>query len=250
MKEDKKMSTTRIIALAAMVVLLAAACGQEPPEEGLIEDLGTLMPAQPEPPEAAMAAPDLVEIVHADEFVTVSKLTLQPGDLIPEHRAYHRLLYASNGGGELQITHGETVVTEVFADREVRYVEPGIGTLENVGAQPFELLAVTRTDVDLPEFMEMEEPQPAELGRVVFETDRATVREITLEPGASADLPRVPIRIVFAIGTADLEYITADGEIERVRSDSFAAYSRSGADRSITNRGGEAVQLMIFEWLV
>lgn len=234
-----------------VVLAMAAACADQPADEGrLVQDLGSLMQPVPQAPAIAEVAPEHVEIVFADPLVQASVVTLGPGESIPEHDASHRVLLAVNGGGTLQVERDGQLLSEAFRDGEVRYLQPGTASFENLGELPLELVAVTRTGVALPEFMERDGDQAASPGRILLDNEAVRVRELALSPEETAELPAVPIRAVYALGALSLEYRTAAGEQEHVQTESAQAYSRAGNDEWVANRGEEDARFLVVEWLI
>jgi hypothetical protein len=245
------MSSRRILHLSAiMLLVIAAACGGEPEETGLVEDLGTLMPGEPETPDAAEAAPDTTEVLFADDLVHVSKWTLPPGVSLPNAGSNHRLYFHSSGGGELEIGSRDESVRVPHEVGEVSYVAPDTVAITNVGVEPATVVEVTRTDVLLPEFLEVPAIEPTDIGHVIFANDVARTVELNLSPGQSADLGQVPIRVIYTPFSSRVEYRTADGDQIVIPSEVAEAYARPGDDHSITNVGEIPVTIIAFEWFI
>jgi len=251
-KEDHFMRRKSMIGLAILVMAIAVAlgCGSDKPEGGLVEDLGSLMPGEPEVPSVAETAPDNVEVLFADDLVHVSRITLRSGESIPELESGPRLYYQPLGLAELSIGNDGEIFMAELKSGEVRYVEPGAVTITNVAELPIELIEVARTAVMLPEFLESRASEPAPNQQTIFENDQVRVQELTLDGGDTADLSSVPIRVVYSPSDSVLEYRSADGETVPVSSGPSAAYSRPGDDLSVTNPGDETATVVIFEWLV
>jgi hypothetical protein len=244
-------TTHRLIVIVIAIVLSLAGCGgSEPPEEGLVEDLGTLMPGEPVTPAAAEAAPDNVEVLFADDLVHVSRIALQPGETVPEIESGHRLYYHPNGDVELAIDRdGEETSVEITAG-DLHYVEPGVVTITNAGLQGARLVEIARTDVMLPEFMEDDRPVASDGILTLFANDVVEVRQVTLQAGDSADLPVAPIRVVYTDSSALVSYRDAEGVEIEVSIDGASAHQRPGNDASVTNLADDPVTLVLFDWLV
>ncbi len=242
--------THRLTVIAITLVLSLAGCGSEPPEKGLVEDLGTLMPGEPVTPDAAEAAPESVEVLFADDLVHVSRIALQPGETVPGIESNHRLYYHPNGDAELAIDRdGEVTSAEITAG-DLHYVEPGVVTITNASLQAAMLVEVARTDVMLPEFMELDRPAGSEGILTLFANDVVEVRQVTLQAGASADLPAAPIRVVYVDSSAMVSYRDAEGVEIEVSTDGASAHQRPGNDAAVTNLADEPVTLVLFDWLV
>jgi quercetin dioxygenase-like cupin family protein len=235
-------------AVVLATLMLVACGGREAPDGGLVEDLETIMPAEPEVPATAAEAPEHTEIVYAGTLVTITRIALEPVEAVPEHQAPYRVLYVVSGA-DLEVDHEGTLQVIPLEAGEVHALEAGKYSFRNVGDEPLELVAVARTDVDIPENMEFEPKTVPAAGWLLLETDRVRVRELDLEPDAMVELPAVPIRVVYARGAVVLEYVDASGEVERVETVAGATHVRPGGDRSVTVRGSEAGRIIVFEWL-
>lgn len=246
MKKSREQILTIVTAIACV---LTCACGA--PEEGLVEDLGTLMPGEPESPEVAKAMPGIVKVFFADDLLHVSRITLRPGVSIPEIESGHRLYYLPIGTAELAIEQdGEMSLTNLSRG-EIRYTAPGPVKITNTGALPVELIEVARTDVMLPEFLETPNQEAGFGHEILFENDMVIVRELNLEVDATADLSAVPVRAFYLDQETILEFASADGDVVPIPTTTpAAAYSRDGDDLSVTNRGDEPVRVVLFEWLI
>jgi hypothetical protein len=233
------------------MIVVAAACGGQPEDEtGLVEDLGTLMPGEPETPSSAEVAPDNVRVLFADDLVHVSEITLQPGESVPNLETHHRLYFHSAGAGELDIGTSDDAAPMELDIGDVRSVGPGEITITNTGQQPVILIEVARTESMLPEYLDTEVDTSAGAQKVLLVNDNARVLELTLKPGQRTELARVPIRVIYSPLASQLEYETADGDLVAVPSELATAYARSGSDLSISNAGDVSVTVIAFEWFI
>lgn len=242
-------TTLAVFGLAAL--LATAGCEREPSDTGLVKDMETLLPAEPEVPETAVEAPEHTEIVHADELVSLVRITLEPGERVPEHDAPYRVLYAVSGG-DLEIGRGGEVETVPLGDGEVVTLEPGTYSVANVGDEPVELIAAARTDAALPVYAAAEEPEEdGGAGRVLLANDRVRVRVVDVGPDETVPLEPVPIRVVYTPATAvTLEYTTAAGDTVPVSTAVSQGHARPGDDQSVAVQGASSpVRLIMFEWL-
>jgi hypothetical protein len=238
------------VIVIAFVLSLAGCGGSEPPEKGLVEDLGTLMPGEPVTPDAAEAAPQNVEVLFADDLVHVSRIALQPGETVPEIESNHRVYYHPNGDVELAMDRDDEVSSIEIPAGDVHYLEPGVVTISNAGLQAARLVEVARTDVMLPEFMEDDRPAASEGILTLFANDVVEVRQVTLDAGESADLPLAPIRVVYTDSSAMISYRDADGVEFEVSLEGASAHQRPGNDAAVTNLADDPVTLVLFDWLV
>lgn len=239
----------KIVTMTAVCALaLGVGCGrQEPAEEGLVEDLSNLMPAEPAVPDSAAAAPDHTEIVHADQHVAVTRVALAPGEAVPPHPGGDRLFYSSTAG-TLRVDNGAENLTFELEPGLVVALQPGDYGFSNVGGTEVEGLIVARTNVPLPEVAEAPRPEPAPAGRVLFESELARVRKLDLEPNIGFELAPVPIRVVYAPGMVVLEYMDAAGEQYQVESAGVGVHVRPGGDRSVVNRAADPATVVVFEF--
>jgi quercetin dioxygenase-like cupin family protein len=241
--------TLRSVVTITAACALAAnfGCGQrDPAEEGLVKDLSNLMPAEPGVPDSAAAAPEHTEIIHADEYVAVTRLALAPAESVPPHEGGDRLYYAVTSGTLSVGDAGESLVFELEPGQVVP-LEPGSHGFSNVGETPMEGLIVARTEVPLPEFAEPSRVEPAPAGRTLFESASARVRELNLEPDVGFELGPAPLRVVYAPGVVVLEYMDSDGEPYTLETAGVGVHVRPGSDRLVINRAAEPTTVVVFE---
>lgn len=237
------------LAVLALSIAVVQGCGSDPAEDGLVEDLGSLMPGEPSVPEVADTLPENVKVLFADDLVHVSRVVLRPGESVPELESGHRLYYLPRGTAELAVDVDGDMTMTTLTSGNARYVEPGAASITNVGALPIELIEVARTVVMLPEYLETEAQDPIQPYEVVLENDQVRVREVTLESGETAELARVPVRLVYPLTESTLEYRPIDDDVVPIPGGPAAAYSRPGDDLSVTNPGEESVTIVTFDWL-
>ncbi len=234
-----------------MLVVTAAACGADsPPDEGLVEDLGTLMPGEPEVPDAAEAAPDNVTVLFADDLVHASRIMLRPGESVPEIETGHRLYFQPFGTAELAVDTSDETTMTTLTGGDVYQVEPGRVSITNVGTLPIEIIEVARTEVGLPEFLETEAANEIGGDSVLLNNDQVRVLELILEAGETAELSPAPVRLVFSMTDSTVEYRSADGATVEIPSGASAAYARPGDDLSVRNPGDDPVTIVLFDWFV
>ena len=232
---------------AALILTFNLGCGREQPaEEGLVEDLSNLMPAEPAVPDSAAAAPEHTEIVHADQYVAVTRVALAPGEAVPPHPGGDRLLYAITAG-TLSIEDGAENLTFELEPGLVVALQPGDYGFSNTGGTEVEGLIVARTNVPLPEVADMARSEPAPAGRILYSSDLARVRELDLEPSVGFELAPVPIRVVYAPGTVVLEYMSDEGEPSLVETAGMGVHVRSTGDHSVVNRAADPATVVLFE---
>jgi hypothetical protein len=239
------------LASAALLILVIAACGADSrPDDGLVEDLGTLMPGEPEVPEAAEAAPDNVTVLFADDLVHVSRIMLRPGESVPEIETGHRLYFQPLGTAELAIDNEDVQTMTTLVGGDVYQVEPGMVSITNIGSLPIELIEVARTDVNLPEFLETEATNEVGGDNVLLNDERVRVVELTLETGETAALSPAPVRLVYSVTESTVEYRSSDGTTVEIPSGASPAYTRPGDDLSVRNPGDDPVTIVVFDWFV
>lgn len=233
------------------IVAIAMSCGGDKPEEsGLTADLGSLMEGEPEMPAAAEVAPENVDVLFSDDLLQVSRISLEPGESLPELETNHRVYYRPDGLDELEISVAGDAAAVVEDNGTVAYVDAGTTTLTNVGEQPMEVIEVARTDVMLPEFLATDTAEPAPTSNELLDNDAVRVDELTLDGGASAELPEVPTRLIYSPVDSVLIFESADGETIQVPAGLSEAYTRPGDDVSVTNAGEDPVTVVIFDWFV
>jgi hypothetical protein len=247
------MKHSRLLSLAGLGLLIVsvAACGSDsPPDEGLVEDLGSLMPGEPEVPDAAETVPDNVTVLFADDLLHVSRIMLRPGESVPEIESGHRLYFKPLGTAELAVDNNDVQTMTTLVGGDVYQVEPGMVSITNVGTLPIQLIEVARTEVALPEFLESERRTTAERGKLLLDSDQVRVVELALEAGETAELSPAPVRLVYSMNDSVLEYHPTDGDSVEIPSPASAVYIRPGDDVSVGNQGQEPATIVLFDWFV
>ncbi len=238
----------QVVLVMAGALAVLPGCGQRPPKKGLVKDLETLMPGQPQVPPAAAEAPEDASILYADDLVSITRFSLEPGKEIPEHPADRRVLYFL-GSGTVEITHGGASHTVSATAGQVEYLEPGDYSVANSGEDALQFLIVDRTDVDLPADMAALTGGGVPPGDVVFSNADVRVWTLTIKPTDEAELPQVPIRIVYSESALVLAYTGAGGQTEEVDMAAGQAVGRAGNDVSVQDIGQGGGQIVVFEWL-
>lgn len=245
----RSMLRPHVGALVIAALVLLPACAKKPPDKGLVKDLETLMPDQPQVPPAAAEAPQSATVLYADDLVGVTKLSLSPGEAIPEQPADRRVLYFLSSG-TLGVAQGGQTRTMPVQEGDVQFFPAGQYVVRNAGQESLSFLIVDRTDVDLPDYMAALTGGGVPPGDVVFSNADVRVWRLSIQPDEEADLPQVPIRIVYSQGALVLLYTAASGQTEEVHTAAGEAFGRAGDDTSVTDIGPEAGAIVVFEWLV
>ena len=233
--------------------LALASCGGPPPEdEGFVEDLEEIMPAEPETPLMYKLAPPGSLVVWGDEHGVAATIKLVPGDTIPEHQSEGGVLYALTdatwtgvwGGGEPQDV-------EMMAG-EVRRMEPGTYSFTNSGEEQVELLVAARSDVDLPDVGAVEDPfgpVEQESGTVLLDGEAARVVEFELPVGESAALdPAVPMRVVYAHTDATLRLADRAEATTLMTLAAGEGGGQVGESVILANLGDAPARVVVFEF--
>jgi quercetin dioxygenase-like cupin family protein len=82
--------------------------------------------------------------------------------------------------------------------------------------------------------------------KVVFENERARVLEVSMEPGARAELHAHPDYFVYFLTAGKVRFTTASGETQEVEWPAGASMWRAAEEHATENLGGQ-VRAIFFE---
>jgi hypothetical protein len=247
--------TLIIVSLSLALAVVAGGCGQQPPEEGFVEDVATLMPEDPAVPPTYTLAPPGSIVVYGDEHVVAARIDLVPGDEIPEHELDGAVLYGIDDADIRVIRNGEERLEE-FERGEVLALDAGRFAFANPITDDGEptadqLLFITRSEVSLPDLPEEYAPfGPAEAddGVVLFEDETRRVVEVQLDARSSIALDVVPLRLVYAVTDAELSFADEVDAGNLVVLESGEADARTARDIKLENVGDNPATVVLFEY--
>lgn len=236
------------LSLLALVATLACGGAEKPADEHLTGDLTDLMPAAPASPVAAEAAPERTTILFADPNVVVSRLQLEPGDTMPDHRGEDRVLLCLAGDG-LTVSRAELETVRTTSAGDALAIGPGEATFTNQGEEPIIALLTSRSEVpleDLPAGTLPVDPEVmADGGELMLNTDAVAVVRTTLAPGDALPVVGAPLWIVFAEDGATLAVRQPDLDEVRVPLAAGEVLVRKDPDTALTNVGDAPASLFV-----
>ncbi len=83
--------------------------------------------------------------------------------------------------------------------------------------------------------------------KVVFENERARVLEVTMEPGARAEMHSHPDYFVYFLAAGKAKFTTPAGETQEIEWPADTGMWRDAEEHATENVGGDAVRALFFE---
>ena len=190
----------RGLAVPALLVVLVG-CAPAPQE------------APPPPPTTVATtppAPDGASVVLDNDYVKALLFELQPGQAQATHDGPDRLVYSLNDY-TLEWAEGEAEpVEKPWKAGDAHWHSAGPHAAKNLGEDVARYLVVTRTQMALP--ATEEQPETAEVGRVVLENESVRVIEVNLEPGEATPKHWAGPRMIYSLSDYTLRWTEGDAE--------------------------------------
>ncbi|MEM9996645.1 MAG: hypothetical protein AAF809_03000 [Bacteroidota bacterium] len=161
---------------------------------------------------------DAVTTVLENARVHVHRVALAAGASLPAHDGGERIVYALTDLPALTFEAGGTSEARSFLAGEVRYHEAGVHAVANESDAPAEFVVFERRSGTVAAADFPPEPAGAEgvTDEVLFDSDFATVRLVTLEPGASSPSQRNHARAFYVLAGDTVTFTVPDGsQMER-----------------------------------
>ncbi|MEM8556904.1 MAG: hypothetical protein AAGG50_03580 [Bacteroidota bacterium] len=162
---------------------------------------------------------DAVTTVLENARVHVHRVALAAGASLPAHDGGERIVYALTDLPALTFEIDETSEARSFAAGEVHYHEAGVHAVDNESDAPAEFVVFERRGgtVAVADFP----PEPSAEGvtdEILFDSDFATVRLVTLAPGASSPSHRNHARAFYVLAGDTVTFTVPDGsQMERLQ---------------------------------
>jgi len=197
------MKTVKTLILVSLVLLVFFSCknNQKEKTETTVE---TEMEPATEP--TTHIAP-----IFENEYATVTKVSLAPGQEQELHQGGQRLIYSLNDYTISWVENGEDLGEKSWKKGEVHFHKPGAHKANNMGAEPAEWLVFTRTETELPTCDDYDSGKDVnsvkpESTLVLVDDDFFKALEVSLSPGESIPDHNGINRIVYALNDYTIEY--------------------------------------------
>jgi quercetin dioxygenase-like cupin family protein len=220
--------------LVASIALLLVACGPSETPEVVVDDI-------------VQAAPDSVELLLDNDYVTVTRFTVPSQVRIPRHQGGARIVYPLSSYKLRWEIPGYEASVRDFQEGTAQWSSAGEHAFTNAGATTARFLVVTR---------KVPNPTPgvtsnvAELdpdhATVVFENQSAKVIEVSLEPGDALPEHEGASRVVYSLTPSKVK-MTLNGETTEADYAEGDAHWHDGGVLSVENISEAPIRYLVFE---
>jgi hypothetical protein len=160
------------------------------------------------------------ELIFENEYAKIVKVTLEPGQMQPLHKAPQRLVYSLSDYTIDWSEEGINMGVKEWKKGDVHFHGAGEHSAKNVGETTAEWVVFQRKTEDLPPCGENTTSEdiaslPGGFARVLFENDLFKVDLATVEACQSVPMHAGVNRIIYALTDFTMEY-TREGEEDDV----------------------------------
>ncbi len=220
--------------LVSLLALLLVACGPTETPEVAVDDI-------------VQAAPDSVELLLDNDYVTVTRFTVSSQVRIPLHHSGPRIVYPLSSYKLRWENPGYEASIRDFQEGKAMWSSAGESAFTNAGATTARFLVVTRKEPNPTPGVtsNIAELDPAH-ATVVFENQDAKVIEVSLDAGGKLPEHDAASRVVYALTPAKIKMV-AGGETTEVDYAEGDARWLEGGPHSVENLSAEPIRYLVFE---
>jgi len=163
---------------------------------------------------------DAASIILENEYVRVTRVSLEPGEGLPSHSGERRTVYALSDYKTAWTGEGETGAVKNWSTGDVHFHEAGDHSLMNTGQSEATFLVFERLGAGLPEtekrpVMDAAAESPA-TSELLAENDVFRVLRIELAPGEAQPMHGGRPRVIYSLSDYEIEWREA-GESTKTR---------------------------------
>ncbi|MDF0717608.1 hypothetical protein PY092_15700 [Muricauda sp. 334s03] len=199
------MKTVKALVLSIFVLLAFYSCknGQKEKTETTVE---TEMETVTEPVTH-------IEALFENEYATVTKVVLEPGQEQDLHQGGERLIYSMNDYTIAWEENGKDLGNKEWKKGNAHSHAPGMHKAKNVGNEAAEWLVFTRTETELPPCDEYDDGNDVnsvkpESTLVLLDDEYFKAMQVTLNPNESIPDHNGINRIIYALNDYSIEYMS------------------------------------------
>ncbi len=151
------------------------------------------------------------QTIFENEYATVVKVSLLPGDSLETHRAEQRVIYSLSDYSIDWKERGENVGTKTWKKGEAYFHDDGEHAARNNGTTTAEWLVFTKKNAQLPDCdkntieNDVNSVSP-EYADVLFDNDEFKITEVTLPKGAEIPMHSGINRIIYSLTDYKIAY--------------------------------------------
>jgi len=202
-----------------------------------------LVPAfsQPTPPPQE-------KVIFQNEYVTIYRATLKPGEKTPQHATGDRLVY-SLSSYSLAYHWDNRTAAEKRKEGDFHFHPSGVHAEENTGKTTASFLIAERTATPLPGVevsgIDMAKASPYNT-RVLFDREMAKVFEVTLTPKDAVSMHLGLHRVVYALTPFELTVTTPDGKTVTEKGKKGSLSWHAAGMHAVENRSSSVIRFLVF----
>lgn len=192
--------------------------------------------------ERAMPSP-----LFNNDYVSVSRVTLAPGEELPMHSGNARIVYSLSDYTILWTEGGETE-EKSWREGDVHAHEPLEHAMKNTGNTIADLLIVARSDAALPANENAADAAtvPGGYAAVIAELEDARVLRVALPSGAEQPLHAGAPRIVYSLNDYSVVFKTPDDDGRDVDLSTGSVHWHEAGPHAVLNSGDDTARFVIF----
>ena len=192
--------------------------------------------------ERAMPSP-----LFNNDYVSVSRVTLAPGEELPMHSGKARVVYSLSDYTIRWTEDGETE-EKVWREGDVHAHEGLEHAMKNTGNTIADLLIVARSDAALPASENAADAAtvPGGYAAVIAELEDARVLRVALPSGAEQPLHAGAPRIVYSLNDYSVVFKTPDDDGRDVDLSTGSVHWHEAGPHAVLNSGDDTARFVIF----
>jgi hypothetical protein len=190
---------------------------------------------------------DMRKEVFANDYVTVNRITLEPGAGLPLHKGAARVVY-SLSDYTIRWTEDGSTTSMDWREGQVHAHDALDHAVENTGNTIADMLIVFRTDKAL-EVGAVESDASTVAGgygALIADLDGVRVIRVALPPGARQPMHGGAARLVYALNNSELTFVDAAGTARTFTHANGSAHWHEAGDHAVENTGDETARYVIF----
>jgi uncharacterized RmlC-like cupin family protein len=192
--------------------------------------------------------PPQEKVIFQNEYVTISRVTLKPGEKTSQHTTGDRLIY-SLSTYTLAYHWDNRTAAEKRKEGDFHFHPSGPHAEENTGKTTASFLIAERTATPLPGLdvsgIDMAKASPFNT-RVLFDREMAKVFEVTLPPKDAVSMHLGLHRLVYALTPFELTVTTPDGKTVTERGKKGSLSWHAAGLHAVENRSSSVIRFLVF----
>lgn len=184
-----------------------------------------------------------------NDYVSVSRVTLEPGEELPTHSGTARVVYSLSDYTIRWTEDGETA-EKVWREGDVHAHEGLQHAIKNTGTTIADFLIVAKTDESMPATdatdIANDAAVPGGYAAVIADLEDARVLRVALPSGAAQPLHAGAPRIVYSLNDYSVVFKTPGDEGREVDLVTGSVHWHEAGPHAVLNSGDDTARFVIF----